>query len=108
MLTLTEMKTIEVRCTECRALPGVMCRKTGPESEDSRGYHRCRVELAQDWSRLFSLGESLGADDTGPDLHEVEFLVHFGSTPRERRVARELMDLAERVGYTEPGDQEAA
>ena len=101
------MKTIEVRCAECGALPGIMCRVGGPGSADARNLHKCRVELAADWTQLFTLGETLGFKH-GPDMHEVEFLMHFGETRRIRSCARDLMVLAESLGYTEPGDQEAA
>jgi len=93
------MKASDVTCPRCTSVPETPCK--GGET------HEEREDRARDWRRLFRLAEQLGMEGD-PELNEAEFLEHFGDTPRERRLAREMLDLAEQLGYTEPGDQEAA
>ena len=110
---MREMTSNDVTCPECLASPGIPCRawKTGlvgiGGNVDRSSAHTERAELARQWCRLLELSGQLGLKGE-PDLHEVEFLSHFGSSPRERRTARELLALAEQLGYTAPGDSEAA
>lgn len=105
------MDTLDVTCPECGATPGVGCRAATWGSVKRARVHEARGELASDWSSLARMGEELGlvtsdASDY-PDLDEAEHLSRFGDDD-ERGLARRLLVLAERLGYREPGDEEAA
>lgn len=100
------------------ATPGIKCKKVagsvglGFDHNDRNQPHAERVDRAKAWRRLSDLSEALGEgplteEGKGPDMDSVEFMSHFGNK-LERRQANELMELAERLSYTAPGDQEAA
>lgn len=100
------METLDVTCPECGATPSVDCRVATWGSIKRPTAHDARVELAADWRSLAKMGEELGIGES-PDLDEAEHMARFGDED-ERPVARKLLALADRLGYREPGDEEAA
>lgn len=103
------MDTLDVTCPDCGATRGVGCRVATWGSVKRASAHDARTELAASWRSLFRLGTELGvgSQDCGPDLDDAEHLLRFGEDD-ERDLARRVLALAERLGYREPGDEEAA
>ena len=104
------METLDVTCPDCGATPSVECRVTDWGSLKRSKVHQARAERAADWRLMARYSEGLGLGDEDspyPDLGEVEHLVRFGDD-EERMIAPKILVLAERLGYHEPGDEEAA
>lgn len=100
------MEALDVTCPDCGSTRGVECRISTWGSIKRKTYHDARYELAADWRALAKMGEEL-VDDESPDLDDVEHLARFGDDD-ERFLARRLLALADRLGYSEPGDEENA
>lgn len=102
------MAPADVTCPECGAPRGITCRTSAAEYRPRRRpkAHAARAKLARDYRRLAELGEMLDLG-TSPDVDDAEHLSRFGDE-REQDLALELLAVATRLSYREPGDEEAA